>query len=512
MIDKGNCKLKGGLSTMLKLKPKEYLTEAEVQKGLRKVIWDGLTAEAMTALTSGTFLVALALLIGANSFQIGILASLPLATNVFQLLSVWLVSEYQNRRAVAVFCAYLARLPLLIIGLGLLYSSHFSLSFLFIMLTMHYLFGSIAGPSWNSWMKDMIPEQMLGTYFSKRGRYTQTLNVILSIILGFILDYVKVNQPANELTAYAYFFLTAGLIGIIGGYILSRVPETIPHVSAGNVIQLFKLPLMNQNFRRVLIFNSFWAFALNIATPFLSVFMLTALKLSISYIILLGVISQLAGILTISIWGTFSDRYSNKSIISLAAPIYIAVLIGWCYVGIFHQSWINILLLLAIHIATGVANSGINLSITNIGLKLAPKRDAIVFLSVKNIVVAISSSLGPLVGGVMAAFFLDKTLSVNLSWMANTTAKNYHLLSLQQWSFLFIASAILALVSLNFLIKIKELGEVPRKIVRRIMRTSIRNNMRDYFLIGNIISLHDELSAIVRKRKYKTSLKEKQKE
>jgi len=484
---------------MMNFKPKEYLSEAEIQDGLKKVIWDGLTAEAMTALTSGTFLVALALLLGANNFEIGILASLPLATNVLQLLSVWLVSKYHNRRAVAVICAYLARIPLIIVGLGIFVFNEFSLVFLAAMLSMHYIFGSIAGPSWNSWMKDMIPEQMLGTYFSRRGRYTQILNVVLSIVIALILDLVKARAPENELKVYACFFGAAGVVGLIGGYILSKVAEPYPHVSENNIVQLFKLPLRNQNFRRLLVFNSFWSFALNIANPFLSVFMLTALKLPLSYIIMLNVISQIAGILTINIWGKFSDRYSNKSIISLAAPIYIVVLIGWCYVGVINQLAVNLAFLAVIHIAMGVANAGINLSITNIGLKLAPKRDAIVFLSVKNIVVAISSSLGPLAGGALAAFFLNKTLSININWATDKLSSNYHLLSLQQWSFLFIIAAFLALVSLNLLMKVKELGEVPRKIVRRIMRTSIRNNLRDYFLIGNIIDIHDELSAIVRK-------------
>jgi hypothetical protein len=45
-----------------------------------------------------------------------------------------------------------------------------------------------------------------------------------------------------------------------------------------------------------------------------------------------------------------------------------------------------------------------NLSITNIGLKLAPA-DAIVYLSAKNIITAFFSSVAPLVGGYLADFF-----------------------------------------------------------------------------------------------------------
>jgi len=69
-------------------RPKKVLTEVEIQTGLKLVIVDGLTAEAMTTVTGGTFLVAMALLIGANNFQIGLLAAPPNLTNIFQLLSI----------------------------------------------------------------------------------------------------------------------------------------------------------------------------------------------------------------------------------------------------------------------------------------------------------------------------------------------------------------------------------------------------------------------------------------
>src|SRR3954467_542049 len=127
------------------LEPKEQLSDAEIRKGLRMVIGDGLATEAMTSLTGGAFLVSLAILVGASNFQIGILASLPTFTNIFQLLSIWLVKKYNNRRAVAVICALLARSPLLVIGsLPLLFSSATTIQVLLFFLFFYYFFGSIA--------------------------------------------------------------------------------------------------------------------------------------------------------------------------------------------------------------------------------------------------------------------------------------------------------------------------------------------------------------------------------
>jgi MFS family permease len=483
------------------LSPQKSLAPREVQKGLRMVIWDGLAAEVMTSFTSGTFLVALALLLGASNLQIGLLSSLPLFTNLFQLVSVWLVRQYNNRRAVAVYSAYLARVPLLLLSGMILWVSGASIEMLIFFLFFHYLFGSIAGPSWNSWMKDMVPENMLGEYFSRRSRYTQTLNIVLTLSLALLLDYVKSNYPGYELTTYALFFAIGGIVGIAGGYLLSRAPEPQSYLTNANIISLFKIPLKNLNFRRLLVFNSAWVFAINIATPFFTVFMMKTMALPISYIIALGIVSQLFSILTLRMWGVFSDRYSNKSIISVSAPLYILCIVAWCFVGIYSQFLANMGLLVLIHIFTGISTAGINLALTNIGLKLASKKEAIVYLSVKNIVTAIFSSAGPLVGGFLADFFANRSLSVTVQWMSPSFNKILRLVELHEWNFLFLIGALLALLSLELLIRVKETGEVSKNVVRRIMRTSIKSNLKEYFIIGNIISLHEQIWAILKPRR-----------
>jgi len=464
------------------------------------VIWDGLTAEVMTSFTEGAFLIAMALLLGANNVQIGLIASLPMFTNIFQLLSIWLVRKYNNRRAVAVYCAFLARIPLIIIGCIVLWLSGGTVNMLILFLFFYYFFGSIAGPSWNSWMKDLIPEKMLGNYFSRRSRYTQTLNIILSISLALILDFIRDFYQEFELNAYAIFFIIAGVIGIIGGILLSKAPEPQSYLSQANIISLFKQPLKDDNFRRLLVFNSMWVLALNIATPFFIVFMMKSMGLPISYIIILGTISQLFSILTLRMWGTFSDRYSNKSIISISAPIYILCIVAWCFVGIYSHYFLNILLLVFIHIFSGISTAGINLSTANIGLKLAPKEDAIVYLSVKNIITAVFSSIGPLIVGLLADFFANRSLTLSAQWVSPEFNKVIRLVVLHEWSFLFLIGALLALLSLNLLTRVKEVGEVHKGVVKRIMRTRIKSNLKEYFIIGNIISMHQQLKAIVKRK------------
>ena len=136
----------------MKFRPSETLTENQVQSGLTYFVREGLAAEAMATFTGGTFLVAMAVLLNASNFQIGLLAALPTLTNIFQLISIWLVQKYKNRRAISVISSFFARVPLFAIGfMPLAFNSNTSVNVLLFFLFFHYFGTSISGASWKSW-------------------------------------------------------------------------------------------------------------------------------------------------------------------------------------------------------------------------------------------------------------------------------------------------------------------------------------------------------------------------
>ena len=487
---------------MFNLQPKEILTEKEVQGGMMLGIKEGLATETMTVLTSGAFLTALSLLLGASNLQIGIIAALPAFANVSQLLTIWLVKRYNNRRALSVLFSVLGRIPILVIGIiALFFPRDISIEFIILFLFFNFFFASMAGLSWNAWMKDLIPETVMGTYFSRRSGYTQTLNVCMSLITALGIDYVKDNFPKLELDTYGTMFIMGGIIGMTGVFLLSRIPEPKSFLGNENIFRLFILPLKDSNFRKLLVFNSFWVFSLNMATPFFTVFLMNYMKYSISYIITLTIISQLCSIATIRSWGIFADRYSNKTILSICAPLYIICIGAWSFVGIYTQFSSNFALLVVIYMVMGATTAGINLSLTNIGLKLAPRKEAIAYLSAKNTITAVFSFIAPLIGGFLADYFANRHLNIRIEWTSPSLEKVFRIMSLHQWNFLFIIGAVLALISLEFLVRVKEVGEVEKNLVVKIMRSSIRNNVKDYFVLDNVLNWHNHLLSVLRRKK-----------
>lgn len=460
------------------LQPSESLTEKQVQSGLKSIIADGMFAEAMIALTGGTFLVAMALQMGATNFHLGILAALPTFSSIFQLASIWLVRKYNNRRAITVVMNIFGRLPLFFIAvLPFLFTAGTSIKVLMFLLFFHYLFGAVAGPSWNSWIKDLVPDKQLGSYFSHRGRLTQTLNVFLSLALALGLDYIKVNYSAYELPAYAIMFAMGGVLGMLGVYALAKTPEPKSHLANEDIFKLLGKAFTNKNYKNLLLFNSAWAFALNIATPFFVVLMMKTLGFPLSYVIGFGILGQLSSILSIRMWGRYSDRFSNKTILNICAPVYIACIIGWVFVSPESGIIFNITLLAVINILSGISTSGINLALNNIGLKLAPKEEAIAYLTSKNMMVAAFSAISPIIGGLMADFFLTQQFSWDLQWNTATETHVFRILDLKGWNFLFIIGGFLALLSLRLLSGVKEAGEVRKERVMFYMRSKLRRNI-----------------------------------
>jgi len=113
------------------------------------------------------------------------------------------------------------------------------------------------------------------------------------------------------------------------------------------------------------------------------------------------------------------------------------------------------------------------------------------------------SSVAPLIGGLLADYFAEVKLTVSVQWNSPGLDKVFQLLALHEWNFLFVISVILALISLEFLIHINEVGEVDKELVKRIMRTSVKMNLKEYFLSGDIITWHDQLVTMLRSWKKK---------
>jgi MFS family permease len=277
---------------------------------------------------------------------------------------------------------------------------------------------------------------------------------------------------------YSMMFIAGGILGMVGVYFVSRTPEPLTTINNEHIFKLISKPFLDLNFRKLLVFQVSWSFALNIATPFYSVYILKSIGLPLSYLIGFNLLTQLSSIASIKMWGRYSDLYSNKTILSICGPVYAFCILSWPLVSLTPASFWVLPSLAIIHVFTGVATAGVNLSLGNIGLKLAPNDQAIVYIVARSMTLAALSAFAPLVGGILADLFENRSLI----WDLNLGSFHIHVLRLRHWSFLFIIGSGLALLSLLLLKRVEENGEVHKDQ----LMYEIRKNFYGSFFLNTL--------------------------
>lgn len=133
-----------------------------------------------------------------------------------------------------------------------------------------------------------------------------------------------------------------------------------------------------------------------------------------------------------------------------------------------------IAILVVIHVLGGLSLAGVSLALDNFGMKLAPNDEAIVYISTRNIVVALMGAFAPMLGGLLADMLATQSVQLSLP----IAGKVFHILHLQGWSFLFLGGGLLAIASLRLLYRVAEEGETERSVAVGHMRVAFRSSLQ----------------------------------
>jgi MFS family permease len=459
---------------------KDSLTEEELDAGLRNIVRDGFASQSMATLTGGPFIVALALALGASNIVVGLLAAIPLLAQLIQIPSIYLVERVRVRRALSVsfsstgraFWLLIAVIPLFVLPPGM------ALVWLLVALLMQSALGAVSSCSWNSWMRDLIPQQRLGAFFGKRMALATAVSVPLGLVAGLGLDYWAGVNPGSALLGYSLLYLCGFLIGMLGVYFISTIPEprmVVPEEKL-EFQQLLVQPFRDGNFRKLVIFLTIWAFAVGFASPFFTVYMLVALQLPLGMVMVLTVLNQLVSVGFLRVWGRLSDRYSNKSVLRLCGPLFMLAVIAWPFTTIPQIELPIFPLLIVIHVALGIATAGVSLASGNIALKLAPAGHATQYLAANSFTNSLAAGIAPLLAGSLADILAQHEFSWTIRWAYPGGAIQFQILNFQRWDFLFVIAFLIGLYSIHRLALVRETGEVKERVVLQALLSEVRHS------------------------------------
>jgi MFS family permease len=483
------------------------LSAVDIERGLRNVTWFSLMAHVMGTLVGGVFLIKIALIYDASLFVIGLLASLPSLANLAQIPATYLVERTRNRKRIAIVSyigVRIAVLTFVVIPFVIPTSaSAIALTVLLVAVFVRGLCDGAAGTAWNSWLRDLVPEDQMGSFFAGRMKQNQLVSMALSLGAAlFISEWLKRN-PANEIEGYGMLFFAGLVVGTAGLYFLIGTPEPkMPAVEMIPFRKLFFRPFQDRNFRHLMQFRGTWEFGVALAGPFFTVYLLQRLGYPMPIVIGLTVLSQLAHASFSEVWARIGDQFNNKAVLSVSVPIKLLAIGLWLFTALPDRHAFTLALLVIIHVLLGVANAGVGLATGNIGRRLAPRGTATPYLAAKNLVGAIAATLGPIAGGIIANTFAGQTLSITLNWTSPTGMFSIDTFYITGIDFAFIFAIVIGIYSLHRLSLVVEgdREDTRRSAVFSTLMAESRAPILSFTTIGGFGELYTLPFDVLRRR------------
>jgi len=466
-------------------RPKPTISDDEIERGLRYLTLEGMASHGFFSITTSGFLAAFALALGANNLQIGILAAIPFITQPLQLAVIPLVERIRLRKAMAIGAwipAQLLWIPIALIPIFLDVPSAGAISLLLGLLAIRGVLTSINNCAWNSWIRDLIPQQILGNLMGRRLSLAAIVAIVFGLSSAFFADWWIGRSPSDSQVLGYTIPLLFGIftLALVSPVFMAMIPEPrmqpIPEPKTP-IISTIAAPFRDRNYRKLLRFLLLWGFAINLSTPFFAVYMLVWLELPLTQVIGFSVLSQVFNIIFLRIWGRFVDRFGHKAILSLCVSLYLLVILGWTFTTMPERYFLTIPLLVVLHILAGIAAAGVTLTVSTIGLKLSPAGRATPYLAGASIATSMGAGLGPLLGGFLADYFSGRQLGLIFEWLSPDSHFFVDVLNITGFDFLFVITFIIGLMTLPLLASVREEGESTREVVLEALVSPTRELM-----------------------------------
>ncbi|MEI7961349.1 MAG: MFS transporter [archaeon] len=326
---------------------------------LRRSILEGSFAAIMTG-GAMAFLVPFAVLLGANTIQIGFLTALPAFLAAwFQLGSIRILEFYKKKKQIVFFSVFVQALSwLAIAALPFIFQSN-QVTWLIAIATAGTVIGSLGMPFWQSWMRSLTPRELLGEYFGMRNAIIGFIVFLSTIVCGYLLDSAIAN---TLLYAFIGIFL-AGFVGrLISAYLITKIEEpeeeNPPKVNVNIFGYISKLK--NKNFGHFILFGTLMSFSIALVAPYVSLYFLDGLGLKNNYLLYTVLISAgtLTTLISLPYWGHVIDKYGSIKLLKATGLLV-------CFYPLLLFLVRDPFWLICVELIDGVIYSSFNLALAN---------------------------------------------------------------------------------------------------------------------------------------------------
>jgi MFS family permease len=382
-------------------KLKEEAKRTSIKEGCAYNVMDGMGVRYITPY---------ALSLGLSNSLIGFLAVFPtLFGNILRISLNKFYYKSERKKIILPFIFLQASLwiPLLLVGAAYFFLGLKLLTASILLIACYSIIvvaGVLVSPAWTSWMQDVV-ETNRGEYFSKRNRITGFFLLISMLSAGLILDSFK---EGNLFFGFVLIFGIAAVGRYLSFYFLKKQyePKAVKDEKAYFSFFKFIKKMPSNNFGKFVIFVSLTSFAVAIASPFFSVYMLKDLGLSYFAFTLINLSSLISQIIFLPFIGKISDRFGTVRVMKLSGFLIAFVPLFWIFtIYLFKfNSIILISYLFIIELFSGFVWAAFNLAHSNFIYDAVTKPKIILCFTYFSFLNAIGAFFGGVIGGQILNF------------------------------------------------------------------------------------------------------------
>ncbi len=461
---------------------------------------------------NGAVMTQFARKLGTPDWAFGLIATLPFIGVFFQMPAGWFLDRYGFRKITFLVAATTHRLIWLAIALipwVLPQTGDLWWMALLVLLFFNWAIANIPGPSWMSWMADVIPRKVRGRYFGFRNRIGQMVGISITLLIGWLLDVAtrtEADQPGAAMLIMSLILAVAGISGALDILCFVPIKDDYPRkLDPGkSLLSMVLVPLRDRDFRFYLGF----IFTLNLAIGFIGqyVWLYMVKELGVSNLqaqVMVIALPLLCQMIAYPFWGGLIDRLGRKPVLIVCSTTIVFGSVGWLFMGPDiattvnwndpwdvtlwrlaggEWSWMSWLGYVAILLTT-ITWPGVELANFNIVMDLAGSKSGGKPGSKKNesgaayvVVNSIAVAIGGVLSGLFASVLTKHIEGIRMAVPMLGIVLTYH-------GVLFIVSSLLRLMAVLFVLRLHEPKAVGTRAAIEFMGQTFYANVRNVVVV-----------------------------
>ena len=377
------------------------LSRLDTIRALRLTQYEAALATVFGTLVTGIFVTDYALWLKANSFWIGVLAMIPTLVGLAQPLSSYFVERAGRRKPFVTLMAGLGRgIWILIIPIGFVVPEQFRLATFLTLLTLSWLFLTLTGAPYVSWLTDLVPEDQRGRFFSRRSVVATGTTIVISMPFAWVLDRVNHGVALPIIFGIAVVFAALALSCTVR---IDEPPMAAPAKPQTRTpwLELFAGPLLDRAFRPLLQFFLVFNFSGMIYGSFVIVYMRNTLHFTNMWTNNMCIVVIYAAMLaSLPVWGYLADKFGNRPVGAIG--LYLSLLWPPLMLVSLWPGGVGRYIIVGIaQVIGGIFNGALVVSHFNLLIGSIPAEKRTAYIAGYSAIIGVTGSVSPLVGGVL---------------------------------------------------------------------------------------------------------------